>query len=129
MPMSLCPAIFSLSQYQFQTEINGLLYKDNIALYALIENIFIKMIPMFEAVLNKKLLNNDQYKQISVIVKIQDYQFKNECEVKGKWHSEGDKTDHIAAVGLYYFDITSNGELHFSRNSLDIAEQNQRFVG
>eukprot|EP01084_Bolivina_argentea_P083250 150756_1 len=46
--ISSTPAIFSLKQNKFLNEINGLLYRDNIELYTLIEKIFIKFIPMFE---------------------------------------------------------------------------------
>ena len=112
-----------MTEYQFINEINGLLYKKNITLYALIENIFIKMIPMFESLLNIKLLNNDKYKQLSVIIKMQDYQFENENEVRGGWHTEGDLNDHIIAGGLYYFDVTSCDGLQFVTNVLEIAEE------
>eukprot|EP01084_Bolivina_argentea_P083248 150754_1 len=54
MPTSSTPAIFSLKQNKFLNEINGLLYRDNIELYTLIENIFVKFIPMFEWCLNIK---------------------------------------------------------------------------
>ena len=70
LPISLTPTIFSLKEYKFMTEINGLLYKQNVALYALIENVFLKMIPMFEDLLNMKLLNNDKFDQLSLIIKI-----------------------------------------------------------
>eukprot|EP01084_Bolivina_argentea_P195034 334685_1 len=41
-PICLVPTIFSLDTYSFMTEINGLLFKNNVILYSLIENIFIK---------------------------------------------------------------------------------------
>ena len=104
MPISFCPAIFSLKEYKFMTEINGLLYKKNVALYALIENVFIKMLNMFSWLFHRDGI--DKHDELSVIVKIQDYIFEHEDEIKGRWHKEGDDEDDIIAVGLYYFDIT-----------------------
>ena len=117
---SLCPAIFSLKEYKFMTEINGLLCKENIALYALIENIFIKMLSMFEWLLDRKFMN-DVYKQLSIIIQLEDYQLKSGQKMETKWHAEGQTYDDIIAVGLYYFDITENDSLKFDDNFIQIA--------
>ena len=95
LPINLCPAIFSLQRKRFLTEINALVYRDNSKLlYQLIGEAFYEFIPIFEWLLDIKLLSNDEYKQPTVIVKIQDLQIK------------GDQHDNIIAVGLYYFDMT-----------------------
>ena len=120
---TLCPAIFSLKELRFKTEINGLLHKNNIELYTLIEQIFVKFIPMFEALLNTQILNNPKYEFLRVIIKIQDYQFSNENGVVGRWHNEGTEDDDISAIGLYYFDVAENDELKFMENGLDLKEK------
>ena len=114
---------------RFITEINGLLYRKNIGLYAVIENIFIKFIPMFEHLLGYEFMieNPTKFDQLSVIVKMQDYQFDGvePGTVDGKWCMEGDPDDDIIAVGVYYFDITENEDDHdglkFGKNCLKIA--------
>eukprot|EP01084_Bolivina_argentea_P296287 510254_1 len=100
------------------TEINGLLFKNNIILYSLIENIFIKFISMFS-----KLCDINIRKQLSIIIKIQDYQFQNENKIIGNWHSEGNTNDNIIGVGLYYFNIAQNEQLKFDDNYLEISMQ------
>ena len=121
LPVSLTPAIFSMRKQKFITEINGLLYRENVELYALIEKIFIKLIPMFECVMDKKLLYNIDIEQLEVIIKIQDWQFTNGNAVKSRWHQAGSDDDHIECIGLYYFDMTEQeNSLKFSTNSIQI---------
>ena len=120
-PITLTAAIFSLKDYKFMTEMNGLLYKENITLYAVIENIFIKIIPMFAKLYPG--YDIDKQDKLSVIVKIQDYQFQREDEVIGGWHSEGHPEDDIIAVGLYYFDVKDNKKLKFHKNYLEITDE------
>ena len=112
----------SVKENKFITEINGLLHKQNVALYTLIEKIFLKFIPLFEVLLDMELINNDKYEQLSVIIKVQDYQSSNENEVKGYWHSEGQNRDNIVGVEIYYFHVTENENLRFDGNYLVIAE-------
>eukprot|EP01084_Bolivina_argentea_P283788 486129_1 len=119
-PIGATPAIFSLAKQKFITEINGLLFKDNTELYTVIAYIFAQFLPMFEWCLDIKLT---QYKQLSVIIKIQDYQFNNANTITGKWHCEGRNSDHIIGVGIYYFDITDSKMLTFTKNCLQIAEE------
>ena len=56
---------------------------------------------------------------MAVIVKMQDYQFRTECEIAGGWHMQGNKKDEIIAGGLYYFDVTKSEDLKFTTNSLE----------
>lgn len=121
LPVSLTPAIFLLKEARFITEINGLLHGDNTDLYQLIGDVFMKMLPVFEKLLNMKFLNNEIYSKLSVIVKIQDYQFTNPNAVTGRWHSEGKKDDDIIAIGLWYFDVSESEQLKFRNNELHIA--------
>ena len=126
MSISISPTIFYLKDLKFTTEINGLLYKDNVKLYRLIEKAFIKFIPMFEWCLGYDLLNDyNHYKQLLVIIKIQDYIFENENKIISNWHKEGNDNDDIVCIGLYYFDITTNSDLlKFDKNYLEIAQFN-----
>merc|ERR1712003_546588 len=64
------------------------------------------------------------YGEYYVVVKMTDYQFmpsSNDESIYdgGNYHSEGLDEDHIAAVGLHYFDISDNilgGGLDFKQN-------------
>ena len=52
MTICLCPTMFSLKANKFITEINGLLYKQNITLYTLIGELFLTFISLFEVLLD-----------------------------------------------------------------------------
>ena len=72
MPMVLAPTIFSLREYKFMNEINGLLNKSHVTLYGLIENVFMKFIPLFEYLLQMKLMDSPRIDQLEVIIKMEE---------------------------------------------------------
>ena len=69
-----------------------------------------KMIPMFESLLNIKLLN--EWKIINLIMNV-------ESKVIG--HVQSAKDDVIAG-GIYYFDVKCCDELKFARNLFGIQD-------
>lgn len=69
----------------------------------LIENVFEKLIPSFEKVINQTLTN----KSLQVIVKVGSIILTkdNFRYPGGSWHVEGDVRQHIIATGIHYVEV------------------------
>eukprot|EP01084_Bolivina_argentea_P186465 321409_1 len=98
------------NKYEIKTEkLNeNLFYIDKCKknLYETLGNIFTRIIPMFEWVLNKKI--NRIYNKLNVVISIQDYQLKPGEIYRGRTHREGYKEENIVGAGVYYFDLTDD---------------------
>ena len=71
--------------------------------YDAIAHIFHAMLPMFEQL---KLIRktSEQEQRLQVIVKAQSYNLKAGMKYSGRWHTEG-QTENIVAAGVYYLHI------------------------
>lgn len=71
--------------------------------YGAIAQIFHAMLPMFEQL---KLIrkDSDREQRLQVIVKAQSYNLKAGMKYSGRWHTEG-QTENIVAAGVYYLHI------------------------
>ncbi len=89
---------------KFMSYINNLDPLEHRELYQVIEQIFTKMIPGLETVINKQLPQN-----IQVIVKAANIVLTPENPVYpgGSWHLEGMAYEHIIATSIYYYQETN----------------------
>eukprot|EP01084_Bolivina_argentea_P312820 541618_1 len=79
-------------------------YKYKYTLYdKFIPKLFSKIVPMFENILNKKLINTE----LKCIVKIQDYIINKQDLFEGGIHKDG-LFENIAAIALYYYHMDEN---------------------
>merc|ERR1712129_278560 len=63
------------------------------------------------------------YKQLSVVIKMHQFDMDSDCSWKGMWHMEGTAHDDIAAVGIYYFDVSNGDSVYFDEHYLEIAQK------
>merc|ERR1712129_415284 len=94
--VTMAPTLFCTQTQKFTTEINGLTRSNHPELHSIIEKVFSRFIPSFEVLLGKSLRDKTKYKQLAVIIKIQEWHVNACCSHKGSWHSEGASTDDIA---------------------------------
>eukprot|EP01084_Bolivina_argentea_P148915 260248_1 len=99
--------------------INNLKYtnQNNKQVYVVLGNIFTKIMPMFEWVLDKKI--SGMYEKLNVIISIQDYQLKPNEKYFGGVHREGYIEENVVAGAVYYFHI--NDDLMIGRDVFKIS--------
>eukprot|EP01083_Nonionella_stella_P114345 338040_1 len=121
----MVPSILTVgadNRVKIVSDINNLSRVKHGNLYNLFENVFAKMVPLFEWLLTVKL---SFYKDLKVIIKLQDYQLYPQQTYTGHWHSEGYPSESICAVGNYYIHKSSFIETDVFEMKCDTIEHEE----
>lgn len=109
--------------------INNLNFFEHQELYGLTEQMFSRILPYFEKVIDKRLVRNLETKPLQVITKAANIILTpdNPIYPGGSWHLEGMPYEHIIATGIYYYEETNltDSFLEFRRALEDLLHYPQ----